>query len=423
MNDMVSLHWLDWERADKEQRNKCGRKLGKNDIFKQGGLPKGDHVKKILREKYGERSSKIDDPKEHNFVIEAHERLRKRITKESSQLVKYIYTSLAKTVGIESSGGGKFSFVNICDDIVQKWDEVAFVRAFFVIRAAWDENPRWIILAEKLVMERLCLRYENDFVTEMNNFGCVASIISHEKVRKLRDFNVNLRAKCGRMIKVSKGVDKSLQNTSRRPRYIFSQKTMVEEYPEVIKKLDKKYQQAPQRNEIITEQEYNINVFNCSLIKSSSFHDAKRTFSLVDYHCFNPNANIKTEQDVVVEKEKEMDDDKEPTESLSDTKRGKRKKLTLSKKQAPKIYEEDTDSSFSQQTEEDIEELTFDCYPNIDTIFADTNNSLGEEFSECTVNSKQKSEVQKINSNTNALKEMEIFKKKLVEQQEDEKTY
>ena len=58
MNDMVSLHWLDWKRADKEQRNKCGRKLGKNDIFKQGGLPKGDHVKKYLGKNMGNAALK-----------------------------------------------------------------------------------------------------------------------------------------------------------------------------------------------------------------------------------------------------------------------------------------------------------------------------------------------------------------------------
>ena len=76
MNEMVSLNWLDWERADLEQRHMCGRTLSRHDISKIGGKPKMSHIKQLIKDKYGERSSKIDDSDEQNFC----ERFTRKIT-------------------------------------------------------------------------------------------------------------------------------------------------------------------------------------------------------------------------------------------------------------------------------------------------------------------------------------------------------
>ena len=416
MNEMVSLNWLDWERADLEQRHMCGRTLSRHDISKIGGKPKMSHIKQLIKDKYGERSSKIDDSDEQNFVRDSHEKLRFRIKNESAQLVKYLYCSLAKTVGITSQGGGKFSFVNIFDDILQKWDEASFLRAFFVIRAAWDDNPRWILTAEKLVMNRLCLQYENNFETTMNNFGCIASIISSEKTRKLRDFNDNLRSKCGRMIKVSMGLEKGVQKMGRRPPCTFSQQTMVVEHPKSMKNMDKKYHQAPKRNsEIITENDGRVNLLKCPCIPSSFFFEAKNTFTLVDYFGFKPTIPIKKEKNGILNKEQKTGDKQKHARSSRDKNRRKLKKLSMTKKEAPQLSEDDSDSNFSKTTKES-NELTLNIESNIDPIFNDEDDVIGlQEERTLEINET----VPKIHVNTKSLQEIEDFKKKLMKEKED----
>ena len=51
----------------------------------------------------------------------------------------------------------------------------------FFIRAAWDDNQKWIMVAERKLMDALFLCYEDDFETSLKSFGCVATIISSEK--------------------------------------------------------------------------------------------------------------------------------------------------------------------------------------------------------------------------------------------------
>ena len=80
---------------------------------------------------------------------------------------------------------------------------------------------------------------------------------------------------------------------------------MVVEFPEIIKNLDKKYRKAPKQHELMKEKGYGVNVYDCQFVPLSCYLEAKQIFSLNAYHGFNPNIELKTEQNLVVKKEKE----------------------------------------------------------------------------------------------------------------------
>ena len=90
----------------------------------------------------------------------------------------------------------------------------------------------------------------------------------------------------------------------------------------------------------------------------------------------NKTWSLKRKKKRVARKKKRVT--KKDIESSSEKKRGKRKKLSLSRKEAPQIKDEDSDSCFSLQTKSlDDEELTLDCESHMDRIFTSGQCSLG----------------------------------------------
>ena len=433
MDTMVSLNWIDWERADITQRNMCGRTLKQSDICI--GIPKLPHIKKIITDKFGDRSSKIDSIEEQKFIKITHEHLRKRICNEAGQLLKEIYCALAKAAGLQSTGGGSFYFKNITNEILDNWDEKSFLKTFFVIRAAWDDNQEWILTAEEVVMKRLCLRYEDKFETTLKNFGCVASIISSEKVRKLRDFNRLLKKYCGRMIKVS-GLE--INKGEKRPACVFSKTDMIESFPGQIKLVDEKYHQDPvENNDINWEENGRINLLKLigTVLPLDSFVKAKHIFSLSRYGFFAPKKTGDTDE----EGNKKIQINKRTNQKRKIT----RKKLSISKNKAPKFSEDDVENKnhFAEQNGESVDDTLasndpfFEQYKLSSSSDVADSESLVEDIdfeSQTPVKASEKEDLSKENktkqklkevqtvNTTKILQEMETFKQELLNKQEKE---
>ena len=183
-----------------------------NDIHKS--VPKGKHVTEIIRAKYGDRSTRRDNLWFKDFFLLSHDSLRRKIGQEDSQIIIYHFCALSVIAGLRNTGGGKFCFSNIADEIEEAWDGEAFLKTFFVIRAAWDDNPKWILVAERKLMDSLFLRYEDNCETSLKSFGCVASIISSEKSRKLREINLAINGRVGRTISITNITEKKGKRTS-----------------------------------------------------------------------------------------------------------------------------------------------------------------------------------------------------------------
>ena len=87
----------------------------------------------------------------------------------------------------------------------------------------------------------------------------------------------------------------------------------------------------------------------------------------------------------------------------------------MSKKEAPQLSEDESDSNFSKTTEES-NELTLNIESNIDRIFNDGDDLIGlQEERTLEINET----VTKIHVNTKSLQEIEDFKKKLMKEKED----
>ena len=87
----------------------------------------------------------------------------------------------------------------------------------------------------------------------------------------------------------------------------------------------------------------------------------------------------------------------------------------MTKKEAPQLSEDDSDSNFSKTTKES-NELTLNIESNIDRIFNDEDDVIGlQEERTLEINET----VPKIHVNTKSLQEIEDFKKKLMKEKED----
>ena len=136
---------------------------------------------------------------------------------------------------------------------------------------------------------------------------------------------------------------------------------------------------------------------------------------MVDYFGFKPTIPIKKEKNGIVNKEQKTGDKQQHTRSSRDKNRRKLKKLSMSKKEAPQLSEDDSDSNFSKTTKES-NELTLNIESNIDPIFNDEDDVIGlQEERTLEINET----VPKIHVNTKSLQEIEDFKKKLMKEKED----
>ena len=158
--------------------------------------PTDEHITKIISSVYGKFSSKVKDTCFREMVFSKHEEVRKRVAHESTPLVLSLFCGLATTAGMKASGGGGFHFRNISNDITDNWSHAALLRTFFVLRAAWDENPTWILQAESHLMKLLGYTYKNH-TSQLKKMGWVAKVLSRTKTRKLREANDNIARNCG----------------------------------------------------------------------------------------------------------------------------------------------------------------------------------------------------------------------------------
>ena len=283
----------------------------KDDIEPEKKL-KLEDVKTIVSDRYGKRSKHISDENFLKLVTEENYRIRKRVFAEASPLVTSIFCSLAEISGISKSNGGTFLFRHIPNGFIHNWDLKNLVNFFFVIRAAWDDNPNWILVAEKKIMGQLCYVYSDGFTSTLKNMGFIARIIAIARTRRLRELNNLLANKTGYRITV-----KNLTDTKERRKPCLLQ-------PEVM------LQRDTTKNSIISDdhnkeeilkacEEYNgeINVqeYQHSFLRNDAFLIARDKFSITNQDYSNVINTKELKED---ENEKQKEEGKEDSDSSVD---------------------------------------------------------------------------------------------------------
>ena len=112
-----------------------------------------DQITEMVKSKYGKGSRKASDTSFLTSVLDDQERVRKRVFAEASPMITSLFCSLASIAGLVSNDGGSFLFRHIPNNLIATWDLKEMTRYFFIIRASWDDNPDWILNAEKKLME------------------------------------------------------------------------------------------------------------------------------------------------------------------------------------------------------------------------------------------------------------------------------
>ena len=157
-------YWLDYLSKGEASKKVCILKYNPTDITLE--KTNDAHISKLIESHFGKRSMKSSNTHFHRSIADHHEAIRSRIFHEAGPLVIAYYCSLANIVGLYNHGGGSFIFKNIADELVHKWTLDSFVRTFFVLRGAWDDNPKWTVQAEIDLMENIGIRYTQDFQNE-----------------------------------------------------------------------------------------------------------------------------------------------------------------------------------------------------------------------------------------------------------------
>ena len=199
VSEYKTSHWLDYLANETQVPNIL--KFGPEDIHPLG-KPSEEHIKTIVEKHFGNRSLKLKDKSFLKKVFEKHEEIRMKVQNESIPLILDLFLGLATIVGLKASGGGKFNFKNISDEVATLWTMEAWIKTFFVLRSAWDLSYTWILKAEEKVMGELGYEYDG-FVSSLKKQGFFAKILSRTKTRKLREANGNLARNCGFKITIS----------------------------------------------------------------------------------------------------------------------------------------------------------------------------------------------------------------------------
>ena len=102
---------------------------------------KKKHLDIIIKRHFGTHTSKIRNGDFCEKVIDLHDHIRDKLLTETNNQIQALFTHLAGIVGITPIGGGAFCLRHMHYDVMKDMDVLSFIRLFFVIRAAWDDNP------------------------------------------------------------------------------------------------------------------------------------------------------------------------------------------------------------------------------------------------------------------------------------------
>ena len=93
--------------------------------------------------------------------------------------------------------GGNFVFRHIPNDLIFHWNLKSLARYFFIIRAARDENPNWILLAENKILEQVCYEYKDGFTSSLKTMVFFGRIVAITRSMRLRELKHLLAKKTG----------------------------------------------------------------------------------------------------------------------------------------------------------------------------------------------------------------------------------
>lgn len=357
----ASEYWMDRLASDYTNTSNYSKtSFGEKDIEPEKKRTL-EELKNIASNIYGKHSKKANDNKFLEEVQKEHQIVRKRVFSEAGPLITSFYCSLASISGLSTTDGGTFLFRHIPNDLITQWNLKSLVRYFFTIRAAWDDNPNWILLAEKKILEQICYEYKDGFTSSLKNMGFVGRIISITRSRRLRELNNLLAKTTGYRMTIVNISDKK----GRRTPCLLQPDTMLT--PDTNKK--RIISRNHKKEDIIQEcKEFNGEIFlphnklnhlphdafsKSRELFSSEIHDYSNLISKEesnDAMHFSPEDDDKTNESL--ESQDEMNNDV-PLKTCN-SKRKKLKTVSGKNKKQKTILSDSEDTDYHEETDDEI---------------------------------------------------------------------
>ena len=237
-------------------------------------VPKPKYIVSLIKAKFGAKSKKVRDSEFIKKVFEEHEEIKENVRNEASNVVTELFCTMATISGINCSEGGKFEFKHISHHVANSFVLDSWIRYFFTVRASWDGSPNWVLSAEANLLHKMCIKYEQGFVSKPKNLGWVAKIISQTKTRRLRELNGNLGRRTGFKLSIYNISDKK----GRRKLYHFDAHNMIVRDEKLLPKT--KYKVEPIKDDCGVNGMCLLSLK--SILPTNAFRCASKAFTEVD---------------------------------------------------------------------------------------------------------------------------------------------
>ena len=321
-----------------------------DDILPLGPLKsknKKKHLEFIIKRHFGTHTSKTRRQGFCEKVIELHDHIREKLLTEANNQIQALFTHLAGIAGITPKGGGAFYLRHMHHDVMKHMDVLSFIRLFFVIRAAWDDNPHWIYRSSEALRKNTGYDYSNNFIPMPKKHGFFEKILSMKKNTKQREILDLFGEHTGYRITITQ-----FGNGRKNPR---REKCIFNKDINLIR--DQKVDQSRVAPEVenplldgFSRENGDVNLYELDgkLLPENSFRRARLMFK----------RNDEQVADVVVKDESNDDEKRKTRASLKTEKDSKKKKprVTLEKEEDVTLEKEeelvhDTDEEYEKSTE------------------------------------------------------------------------
>lgn len=165
-----------------------------NDIFTS--KPPRCHISKLIKQKFGPRTQKINDQDYCSAICERHESIRLNFLNNVRASVEDIMTNVAMKIGMRD-GKARFTFIDIARHVLTRptWESIC--RLNYVLRGAFEYHRNWKLNFESNFMKRFNYVYLHQFSSQGKQHGCFVKIISDVISNKIRDVNSRLKKHLG----------------------------------------------------------------------------------------------------------------------------------------------------------------------------------------------------------------------------------
>ena len=161
-----------------------------------------EHLKSLLKRKYGEHTTRVNDKSLLQMVEENRNVYKERFKIEFKSSFESMMVDVALELGIRD-GKAKYAYIDIVKHILTSPSYSTICQLSYLMRGVFDCHPNLKIKLERHFMKMIRYVYTDGFKSQGKHFGCFSQLISEVITQTHRDINSRLLK--NRILSVCKG--------------------------------------------------------------------------------------------------------------------------------------------------------------------------------------------------------------------------